>query len=68
MNKKDEFENKDNRTFEINRDLYVLHTFIKQKKYKKELQEILEGKKPLRYVAVPKILVQVLDVIIKNSF
>lgn len=65
--KRDEFENKDNRTFEINRDLFNdLLTFIKQKKYK-ELQEILEGKKPLRYVAVPKNLVQVLDVIIKNE-
>lgn len=65
--KKDEFENKENRTFEINRDLYNdLHTFLKQKKYK-ELQEILDGQKPLRYVRVPETLTQVLDVIIKNE-
>lgn len=65
--KKDEFENKENRTFEINRDLYNdLHTFLKQKKYK-ELQEILDGQKTLRYVRVPETLTQVLDVIIKNE-
>lgn len=65
--KRDEFESKENRTFEIEKDmLNHLLTFLKQKKYK-ELQEILDGKKPLRYVAVPKILIQVLDVIIKNE-
>ena len=65
--KKDEFGTKENRTFEINRDLYNdLHTFLKQKKYK-ELQEILDGQKPLRYVRVPETLTQVLDVIIKNE-
>lgn len=65
--KRDEFETKENRVFEINRNLLNdLLTFIKQKKYK-ELQEILEGKKPLRYVVVPKDLTSVLDVIIKNE-
>lgn len=43
-----------------------LHTFLEQKDYKK-LQEVLEGKKPLRYVAVPKELTSVLGVIISNE-
>ncbi len=58
---------KQNRTFEIDKSLLdTLLTFHKQKKYK-DIQEILDDKKPLRYVAVPKELTQVLDVIIGNE-
>lgn len=58
---------KQNRTFEIDKVLLdTLLTFHKQKKYK-DIQEILDDKKPLRYVAVPKELTQVLDVIIGNE-
>lgn len=64
---KKELEIKQNRTFEINKVLLdTLLTFHKQKKYK-DIQEILDDKKPLRYVAVPKELTQVLDVIIGNE-
>ncbi len=62
-----ELEIKQNRTFEIDKVLLdTLLTFHKQKKYK-DIQEILDDKKPLRYVAVPKELTQVLDVIIGNE-
>jgi hypothetical protein len=62
-----EFDIKQNRTFTIDKNLVDdLLTFHKQKKYK-ELQEILDYKKPLCYVAVPKDLCQVLDVIIGNE-
>ncbi len=58
---------KQNRTFEIDKSLLdTLLTFHKQKKYK-DIQEILDDKKPLRYVAVPKDLTQVLNVIIGNE-
>ena len=64
---KKELEIKQNRTFEIEKSLLdTLLTFHKQKKYK-DIQEILDDKKPLRYVAVPKELTQVLDVIIGNE-
>lgn len=64
---KKELEIKQNRTFEIDKSLLdTLLTFHKQKKYK-DIQEILDDKKPLRYVAVPKELTQVLDVIIGNE-
>ncbi len=64
---KKELEIKQNRTFEIDKSLLdTLLTFHKQKKYK-DIQEILDDKKPLRYVAVPKDLTQVLDVIIGNE-
>lgn len=59
-----EFESK---TYSLDKSaLDELHTFLKQKDYKK-LQEVLEGKKPLRYVAVPKELNLVLGVIISNE-
>lgn len=62
-----EFDIKQNRVFRIEKSLLVdLLTFHKQKKYR-ELQEILDYKKPLRYVAVPKELTQVLSVIIGNE-
>lgn len=62
-----EFEIKQNRVFRIEKSLVNdLLTFYKQRKYK-ELQEILDYKKPLRYVAVPKDLCQVLNVIIGNE-
>lgn len=62
-----ELEIKQNRTFEIDKSLLdTLLTFHKQKKYK-DIQEILDDKKPLRYVAVPKDLTQVLNVIIGNE-
>lgn len=58
---------KQNRTFEIDKSLLdTLLTFHKQKKYR-DIQEILDDKKPLRYVAVPKDLTQVLNVIIGNE-
>ena len=64
---KKELEIKQNRNFEIDKSLLdTLLTFHKQKKYK-DIQEILDDKKPLRYVAVPKDLTQVLDVIIGNE-
>lgn len=64
---KKELEIKQNRTFEIDKSLLdTLLTFHKQKKYK-DIQEILDDKKPLRYVAVPKDLTQVLNVIIGNE-
>lgn len=64
---KKELEIKQNRTFEIDKSLLdTLLTFHKQKKYK-DIQEILDDKKPLRYVAVPKELTQVLNVIIGNE-
>jgi hypothetical protein len=43
-----------------------LLTFLKQKKYK-EIQEILDGKRPLRYVEVPEDLPKILNVIIENE-
>lgn len=62
-----ELEIKQNRSFEIDKSLLdTLLTFHKQKKYK-DIQEILDDKKPLRYVAVPKDLTQVLNVIIENE-
>ena len=64
---KKELEIKQNRTFEIDKSLLdTLLTFHNQKKYR-DIQEILGDKKPLRYVAVPKDLTQVLDVIIGNE-
>lgn len=64
---KKELEIKQNRTFEIDKSLLdTLLTFHKQKKYK-DIQEILDDKKPLRYVAVPKELTQVLTAIIGNE-
>ena len=64
---KKELEIKQNRTFEIDKSLLdTLLTFHKQKKYR-DIQEILDDKKPLRYVAVPKDLTQVLNVIIGNE-
>ena len=58
---------KQNRVFEINRELLKdLLTFYKQKEYK-QIDEILNKKRPLRYVAVPKDLVKVLVVIIDNE-
>lgn len=57
----------ENKTYVLDRSaLLELHIFLKQKDYKK-LQEVLEGKKPLRYVAVPKELTSVLGVIIDNE-
>lgn len=62
-----EFDIRQNRVFRIEKSLLDdLLTFHKQKKYR-ELQEILDYKKPLRYVAVPKELTQVLSVIIGNE-
>lgn len=62
-----EFTTKQNRSFKIDRNLLIdLLTFYKQKKYY-HIQEILDDKKPLRYVAVPKDLTQVLNVIIGNE-
>ncbi|RBQ28387.1 hypothetical protein [Aliarcobacter vitoriensis] len=62
-----ELENKENRSFRINRYLLdVLLTFLKQKKYK-DLQEILDGKRELQYVEVPDELVSVIGIIIKNE-
>jgi hypothetical protein len=65
--KSEESTMKQYRKFDLEKDLLSdLLTFLKQKEYK-QIQEILDGKKPLRYVAVPKELTQVLNVIIGNE-
>jgi hypothetical protein len=65
--KSEESTMKQYRKFDLEKDLLSdLLTLLKQKEYK-QIQEILDGKKPLRYVAVPKELTQVLNVIIGNE-
>lgn len=65
--KSEESTMKQYRKFDLEKDLLSdLLTFLKQKEYK-QIQEILDGKKPLRYVAVPKEFTQVLNVIIGNE-
>lgn len=63
----DELVSKHNKVYKINKNLFEsLLTFLKQKKYQ-ELQLILDGKKPLKYVVLPNDLPQILETITQNE-